>query len=699
MACAYVIVLSTQYYTDYAYRPVQSIAEASTTGHGTNIIVGVSVGLKATFIPTITVAIAVLSAYHLGASTGIGDGRNAGLFGTAVATMGMLSNAVYILSMNNFGPIADNAGGITEMSMQPEHVRNVTDRLDAAGNVTKAITKGYSIGSASMACFLLFGAFMVSSRATSLTTNNITCTHVACSNIQDEFSEFSGLPFHSVDIAVPEVLVGGLLGSMIIFYFTGLTIAAVGRTAHEVVIEVRRQFKENPDIMTYQAKPDYQKCVALVTLAALREMRFPGLLCIVTPIVVGVTFRFVGEATNRPLLGAEVLASYLMFGTVTGILMALFLDTAGGAWDNAKKYIELGNFGGKNSEAHKASITGDTVGDPFKDTAGVSTHYMVEANFVWNNILISFPKTTAQSSCCHQAAFNNNSRCRTSIHRYESRGSRLRCSAIAVRQYRADTVPLVVSPISRLHRNDELPIRISIRVFVSSILIMVAMVPFLVFIVLSLGCLVAKGASDNDDCVCPILERPELWQKEKTARWMIHSLEWGVLSTISSRLPGGLPFGNVYSFIDGTCNNATGTPYFYGTFLDQTFQDMKANPKASFTVSEAALSSVCGSGGVNACSIDHQHVGDPENPICARLTLTGTLVEVENSSKEFKSTQEAFFQRHPQMALWPLDHHWAIAKLAVEDIWLIDYFGGASILNIDNYFDQKLVEPDEKEGV
>ncbi len=211
MACAYIIVLSTQYFTDYAYPPVQSIAEASSTGHGTNIIVGVSVGMKATLVPSLAVAVAVLTAYHLGYSTGIGsDGRNSGLFGTAVATMGMLSNAVYILSMNNFGPIADNAGGITEMSQQPESVRQDIDKLDAAGNVTKAVTKGYSIGSASMACFLLFGAFM------------------------DEFSEYSGHPFKSVDIATPEVLVGGLLGSMIIFYFTGLTIAAVGKTAHEV---------------------------------------------------------------------------------------------------------------------------------------------------------------------------------------------------------------------------------------------------------------------------------------------------------------------------------------------------------------------------------------------------------------------------------------------------------------------------------
>ncbi|KAL7564408.1 hypothetical protein ACA910_002726 [Epithemia clementina (nom. ined.)] len=371
VVCAYVIVLSTQYYTDYAYRPVQSIAEASTTGHGTNIIVGVSVGMKATLIPTITVAISVLLAYHLGVNTGIGKGRNAGLFGTAVATMGMLSNAVYILSMNNFGPIADNAGGITEMSMQPEKVRDVTDRLDAAGNVTKAVTKGYSIGSASMACFLLFGAFM------------------------DEFSEFSGLPFETVDIAVPEVLVGGLLGSMIIFYFTGLSIAAVGRTAHDVVIEVRRQFKENPDIMLYKAKPDYERCVALVTQAALREMRFPGLICVATPIAVGVTFRLVGETSGRSLLGAEVLAAYLMFGTVTGILMALFLDTAGGAWDNAKKYIELGNHGGKNSEAHKAAVTGDTVGDPFKDTAGPSLHVVIK--LLSTTILVAGPLFIAKS--------------------------------------------------------------------------------------------------------------------------------------------------------------------------------------------------------------------------------------------------------------------------------------------------------------
>jgi len=205
----------------------------------------------------------------------------------------------------------------------------------------------------------------------------------------DEFSEFAGIPFTTVDIATPEVLVGGLIGSMIIFYFTGLSISAVGRTAHEVVLEVRRQFSENPDIMTYKSKPNHDRCVSLVTRAALREMVFPGLVCVITPVCVGLIFRFVGEASDRPLLGAEVLAAYLMFGTVTGILMALFLDTTGGAWDNAKKFIELGNFGGKNSEAHKAAVTGDTVGDPFKDTAGPSLHVVIK--LLSTTILVAGP--------------------------------------------------------------------------------------------------------------------------------------------------------------------------------------------------------------------------------------------------------------------------------------------------------------------
>jgi len=353
---AYIFMNCTQYFTDYAYPPVRSIARASETGHGTNIITGVAVGMKSTAIPALSVSAAVIAAYHLGRTSGLGaeDGHAAGLFGTAVATMGMLCTACYVLSMNNFGPIADNAGGIAEMSEQSEHVRDATDRLDAAGNVTKAITKGYSIGSASLACFLLFGAFM------------------------DEFTEYSGIAFRVVDIAIPEVLIGGLIGTMMVFYFTGLAVAAVGKTAEEVVHEVRRQFDMNPGIMEGKARPDYRSCVSLVTQAALTEMRFPGLLCVAMPTLTGLVFRFLGECTGRPLLGVQALAGYLMFGTVTGIMMALFLDNVGGAWDNAKKYIELGNHGGKNSEAHKAAVTGDTVGDPFKDTAGPSLHVVIK---------------------------------------------------------------------------------------------------------------------------------------------------------------------------------------------------------------------------------------------------------------------------------------------------------------------------------
>ncbi|EGZ25379.1 hypothetical protein PHYSODRAFT_297061 [Phytophthora sojae] len=356
MLTAYVFVKSTQYYTDYAHPPVRSIAKASTTGHGTNIITGVAVGMKSTVVPTLMVSFAVISAYHLGAGSGIGGqgNRHAGLFGTAVATMGMLSSAVFVLAMNNYGPIADNAGGIAEMSRQPDYVRDATDKLDAAGNVTKAITKGYSIGSAALACFVLFGAFM------------------------DEFSEFAGREFKTVDIATVEVLVGGLLGTMMVFFFTGLAVAAVGETAGEVVNEVRHQFEIYPGIMEYKAKPDYRTCVALVTKAALKQMRFPGLLAVLMPVSVGIVFRVIGEYQGKPLLGAEALAGYLMFGTVTGIMMALFLDNVGGAWDNAKKYVELGNFGGKGSEAHKAAVTGDTVGDPFKDTAGPALHVVIK---------------------------------------------------------------------------------------------------------------------------------------------------------------------------------------------------------------------------------------------------------------------------------------------------------------------------------
>ncbi|GAB4841866.1 Pyrophosphate-energized membrane proton pump 3 [Ancistrocladus abbreviatus] len=354
---AYIFVWITKYYTDYKHEPVRSLALASSTGHGTNIIAGVSLGLESTALPVLVISISIISAFWLGRSSGLVDESGSqigGLFGTAVATMGMLSTAAYILTMDMFGPIADNAGGIVEMSQQPESVREITDVLDAVGNTTKATTKGFAIGSAALASFLLFSAYM------------------------NEVAAFAHTAFKEVDIAIPEVFIGGLLGSMLIFLFSAWACSAVGRTAQEVVDEVRRQFIERPGIMDYKEKPDYGRCVAIVASASLREMIKPGALAIISPVVVGFIFRILGHYGGHPLLGAKVVAAMLMFATVSGILMALFLNTAGGAWDNAKKYIETGALGGKGSECHKAAVTGDMVGDPFKDTAGPSLHVLIK---------------------------------------------------------------------------------------------------------------------------------------------------------------------------------------------------------------------------------------------------------------------------------------------------------------------------------
>ncbi|MGH7828284.1 MAG: sodium-translocating pyrophosphatase [Candidatus Binatia bacterium] len=343
IAMAQAFVYITQYYTEYKYRPVKSIAEASQTGPATNIITGMAVGLECTAIPVLVISVAILASYYLGNLSGV---PNAGLFGTAVATMGMLGTAAYILAMDTFGPITDNAGGIIEMSGQPEEVRHKTDRLDAVGNTTKALTKGYAIGSAALAAFLLFSAYL------------------------DEVAHY-GSKLEAVNIAKPEVFIGGLLGAMLVFLFSALAIRAVGKAAYYVINEVRRQFKENPGILKGTAKPDYARCVDIVTVGALKEMVLPGLIAVGMPIAVGVAFRFFG-------MGAEVVAAFLMVGTIAGILMATFLNNSGGAWDNAKKFIETGKYGGKGSETHKAAVVGDTVGDPFKDTAGPSLHVLIK---------------------------------------------------------------------------------------------------------------------------------------------------------------------------------------------------------------------------------------------------------------------------------------------------------------------------------
>ncbi len=347
-------VFITQYYTEYKYRPVQSIAEASQTGPATNIISGIAVGMESTGYPVLVIAIAIISAYFLGQNSGL---AHAGLFGTAVATMGMLGTAAYILAMDTFGPITDNAGGIVEMSQQPKEIRDRTDRLDSVGNTTKALTKGYAVGSAALAAFLLFSAYI--------------------DEVKIYMPSFSGV----INLNKPEVFVGAMFGAVLVFIFSSMAIKAVGRAAYAIINNVREQFKNNPGIMLGTSKPDYGQCVDIATKAALKEMVMPGLLVVGMPIAVGLLFKWLFIATGSPATGAsgaEVVGGLLMVGTIVGILMALFLNNGGGAWDNAKKYIETGAYGGKKSEPHKASVVGDTVGDPFKDTAGPSLHVLIK---------------------------------------------------------------------------------------------------------------------------------------------------------------------------------------------------------------------------------------------------------------------------------------------------------------------------------
>ncbi|MBI5246172.1 MAG: sodium-translocating pyrophosphatase [Elusimicrobia bacterium] len=350
---AQAFVYITQYYTEYKYRPVLEIADASKTGPATNIIAGIAVGLECTAVPIIVISVAILSSFKLGVmALGPAAGLTGGLFGTAVATMGMLGTAAYILAMDTFGPITDNAGGIVEMSHQPEEIRKKTDRLDAVGNTTKALTKGYAIGSAALAAFLLFSAYL------------------------DEIFNYTGIRI-GVDLSKPEVFVGAMIGAMLVFLFSAMAIRAVGTCAQTVITEVRRQFKERPGIMKGTEEPDYGQCVDIVTLGALKAMVWPGVLAVFTPIVFGLLMRgFITEAQKT--IAAESVAALLMVGTIAGILMALFFNNAGGAWDNAKKYIEMGTHGGKKSDAHKAAVVGDTVGDPFKDTAGPSLHVLIK---------------------------------------------------------------------------------------------------------------------------------------------------------------------------------------------------------------------------------------------------------------------------------------------------------------------------------
>lgn len=337
LAATILINVITEYYTAKEFRPVKSVAESSKTGAGTNIITGLAVGLESTFVPVLLIVASIFGAYWFGEASGLENG----IYGIAIAAVAMLSTSGLVIATDSYGPITDNAGGIAEMSHLPSEVRKITDELDAVGNTTKAVTKGYAIGSASLAALVLFQAYT------------------------EELAKTTGSTA-VFDLNNHMVLIGLLLGGALPFLFSASLMKSVGKAAFAVVEEVRRQFRDMPGIMKGTEKPEYGKCVDLVTKAALKEMVIPGLMAVLAPVLVGF------------LLGPEALGGLLGGLIVSGLLLALFMCTGGAAWDNGKKYVEDGHFGGKGSDAHKAAVVGDTVGDPFKDTAGPALNALIK---------------------------------------------------------------------------------------------------------------------------------------------------------------------------------------------------------------------------------------------------------------------------------------------------------------------------------
>lgn len=342
----------TEYYTSGDYGPVKKIAKESETGSSTNIIGGLSVGMMSTGIPIIVICIGILVAFYGAGVTENGLDINSGLYGIALAAVGMLSTTGMTVAVDAYGPIADNAGGIAEMCELPDEVREITDKLDAVGNTTAAVGKGFAIGSAALTALSLFSSY---TQAVNLS---------------------------GIDLTRPTVIVGAFIGGVLPFLFSAMTMDAVGKAANDMIEEVRRQFREIPGIMEGKATPEYDTCVDISTKAALREMIVPGVMAVIVPVLVGL------------LLGAEALGGLLAGALITGVLMAIFMSNAGGAWDNAKKYIEEGHHGGKGSEAHKAAVVGDTVGDPFKDTSGPSLNILIKlmtiVSLVFAQLFVTF---------------------------------------------------------------------------------------------------------------------------------------------------------------------------------------------------------------------------------------------------------------------------------------------------------------------